>query len=241
MIEYQPEKFHRLILKISGEFLAGERGYGFDPNIIDQLTDDIKELKKLGYTIGIIVGGGNICRGKDFIGIDRVAADNVGMLATVQNAIVISEDLKKKNYQTEIYSAFPIDKVAKYYNYADADKALKQGVICFLSGGTGNPFFTTDTAAILRAIELKCDLVLKGTKVDGIYTSDPKIDKDAEFISEITYSEVLIRHLNIMDMTAFSLARDNNIPLKVFNITKKGNMVDAVLSKSTGTYVSEHL
>ena len=239
MIEYRPEKFQRLILKVSGEFLAGDHGFGFDQSVLDQLTDDIIELKKLGYTVGIILGGGNICRGKFLKDIDRVAADNVGMLATIQNAIVVSEIFKKKNYQAEVFSAFPVNKIAKYYTYTDVDEALSKGTICFLSGGTGNPFFTTDTGAVLRAIELKCDLVLKGTKVDGIYTADPKTNPEAEFIKEITYSEAIIKQLNIMDMTAFSLARDYEVPIKVFNITQNGNIVNAVLSNDVGTLVRE--
>ena len=239
MSEYQPEKLHRLILKISGEFLAGSQGFGFDQTILEQLTEDIIDVKKLGYGIGIVLGGGNFFRGKELTAIDRAAADNVGMLATIQNAIVVSEILRKKNYLTEIYSAFPVDKIAKFYTYKRADISLKEGKICFFCGGTGNPFFTTDTAAILRAIELHSDLVLKGTKVDGIYTADPKKYSDAKFIPEVSYSEALAKQLNIMDMTAFSLARDYNVPIKVFNITKKGNLKNAVLSRDTGTYVFE--
>ncbi|MCK9329121.1 MAG: UMP kinase [Candidatus Cloacimonetes bacterium] len=239
MAEYQPEKLHRLILKISGEFLAGDKGFGFDQAILHQLSDDIIELKRLGYSIGIVLGGGNFFRGKELSEINRAAADNVGMLATIQNAIVVAEYLKQKNYSTEVYSAFPVEKIAKFYTYKRADISLKEGKICFFCGGTGNPFFTTDTAAILRAIELDCDIVLKGTKVDGIYTADPKKDKNAVFIPEISYSEALNQQLNIMDMTAFSLARDYKIPIKVFDITVKGNLKEAVLSRNIGTYVYE--
>ncbi len=239
MTEYQPEKLHRLILKISGEFLAGDKGFGFDQAILHQLSDDIIELKKLGYSIGIVLGGGNFFRGKELTDINRAAADNVGMLATIQNALVLSEYLKQKNYNTEVYSAFSVEKIAKFYTYKRADISLKEGKICFFCGGTGNPFFTTDTAAILRAVELQCDIVLKGTKVDGIYTADPKKDKNAEFIPEISYSEALNKQLNIMDMTAFSLARDYKVPIKVFDITVKGNLKNVVLSKNVGTYVYE--
>ena len=239
MSEYKPEKFTRLILKISGEFLAGNKGMVFDRDILDQLTDDIIDVKNLGYELGIILGGGNLCRGKDLRGIKQVAADNVGMLATIQNAIVVAEILKQKSQQTKIYCSFPIDKVAKYYTYESVDRSMKNGDICFLSGGTGNPFFTTDTAAILRAIELKADLVLKGTKVDGIYTADPKLVVNAQFIKEISYTEALSEQLMVMDMTAFSLARDYSIPIKVFNITQKGNLKNAVLSRNVGTFVFE--
>ena len=229
----------RLVLKLSGEFLAGEKGFGFDQAILDQLTDDIIEIKNMGHEIGVVLGGGNFFRGKELTIIDRAAADNVGMLATIQNALVVSEVLKQKNYSTKVFSAFAVDKIAKYYTYSGADKAMKKGKICFFCAGTGNPFFTTDTAAVLRAIELNCDLVLKGTKVDGIYTSDPQKCSEAEFIPEISYSEAMNKQLNIMDMTAFSLARDYKIPLKVFNVTKKGNIKNAVLYKNVGTGVCE--
>jgi len=229
----------RLILKLSGEFLAGDKGFGFDLGILDQLTEDILEIKNMGFEIGIVLGGGNFFRGKELTTIDRVAADNVGMLATIQNAIVVSDILKQKGCVTKVFSAFALDKISKYYTYSAADNSLRKGIVCFFSGGTGNPFFTTDTAAILRAIELKCDLVLKGTKVDGIYTSDPKKCDKAIFIPQINYSDALQKQLNIMDMTAFSLARDYKVPIKVFNITKKGNLKKAILSNDIGTYVSE--
>ena len=229
----------RLILKLSGEYLSGERGFGFDQNILEQLVNDIIEVKDLGHEIGIVLGGGNFYRGEELTGIDRAAADNVGMLATIQNALVVSEILKQKKHKTKVYSAFSIDKIAKYYTYSSADSAMKKGIICFFCGGTGNPFFTTDTAAILRAIELNCDLVLKGTKVDGIFTSDPKKCNEAVFLPEITYTEALEKRLKIMDMTAFSLARDYKMPIKVFNITLKGNLKRALTEKGVGTFVSE--
>jgi len=229
----------RLILKISGEFLAGKAGFGFDQLTLDQITNDIIEVKDLGYQLGIVIGGGNLCRGRDLSCIDHIAADNVGMLATLQNAIVVSEILKQKHHPTQIFTAFPIEKMGKLFTYQAADKALNKGKICFFSGGTGNPFFTTDTAAILRAIELKCDLVLKGTKVDGIYSADPHKHKDATFIKNITYTEALSRRLQIMDMTAFSLASDHHIPLKIFDVTQPGNIKKAILSSDVGSYISQ--
>jgi len=238
MTNYSPENLKRLILKISGEYLAGKSGFGFDEKILQQVTDDIIEVKDLGYELGIIIGGGNLCRGKELDCIPHVAADNVGMLATLQNAIVVSEILKQKNQKTQIFTAFHIEKMGKLFTYQSADKALRKGKICFLSGGTGNPFFTTDTAAILRAIELKADLVLKGTKVDGIYTADPHKHKDATFIKNITYAEALAKRLNIMDMTAFSLASDYHISLKIFDVTKPGNIKKAILSADVGSYIS---
>ena len=234
-------KKQRLILKLSGEYLSGEKGFGFDQKILNQLVDDILEIKDLGHEIAIVLGGGNFFRGKDLSEINRAAADNVGMLATIQNALVVSETIKLKGHKTAIYSSFPIDKIAKYFTYSSADKALTKGKICFLAGGTGNPFFTTDTAAVLRAIELNCDIVLKGTNVDGIYTADPKKDNNAEFISEITFTETLSKQLKIMDMTAFSLAREYNIPIKIFNISVPGNIKKALLSKNIGSYVAENI
>jgi uridylate kinase len=239
MNTYDPAKLHRLLIKVSGEFLAGEQGFGFQKSILDQLTDDIIDVSKLGYEIGIVIGGGNICRGKQLAHIEQAAADNVGMLATVQNAVVLTEVFKQKNYPAEVFNAFPIPKISRYFTYQEADRSLKDGNICFFAGGTGNPFFTTDTAAVLRAIELNCDIVLKGTKVDGIYTADPKKFKEAEFIKEISYSEALARQLNVMDMTAFSLARDYKMPIKVFNITESGNLKNAILSANIGTFVGD--
>lgn len=239
MEAYQPEKIHRIMLKLSGEYLAGEKGYGFDDNVIDVLTDEIIELKKLGFSIAIVLGGGNIFRGGTWKNktLDRVVLDNIGMVATIQNALYLAEILNKKNFPAEVYSALSMDKVTDFYTPQRAQKALQEGKICFLCGGTGNPYFTTDTAAILRAVELELDVVLKGTKVDGLYSADPKLDPNAEFIVSASYSECLQRQLGVMDMTAFSLAQDHRIPIKVFNIGKRGNLKDAVLRSDIGTYI----
>jgi len=239
MRKYKPEKIHKVIFKISGEVLAGDKGFGIDIKAIEELIEDLVSIRKAGYSIGIVIGGGNFFRGVSEIGnnINRYTADNVGMLATIQNALIMSGLLQKKNYRTEIYSAVQVDKVAKFYTPNRATTSLNEGKICFFCGGIGNPFFTTDTAAILRAIELSADIVLKGTKVDGVYSADPVKDKNAKFISDITFSEVLDKELHVMDMTAFSLARENNMPIKVFNITKKGNLSEAILNKDVGTFV----
>lgn len=239
MRKYKPEKIHKVIFKISGEVLAGEKRFGIDVKAVEKLIEDLISIRKSGYSIGIVIGGGNFFRGVSEIGsnINRFTADNVGMLATIQNALIMSGFLQKKNYRTEIYSAVQVDKVAKFYTPNRATTSLNEGKICFFCGGIGNPFFTTDTAAILRAIELNADIVLKGTKVDGVYSADPVKDKNAKFISDITFSEVLDKELHVMDMTAFSLARENNMPIKVFNITKKGNLREALLNKDFGTFV----
>lgn len=239
MRRYKPEKIHKVIFKISGEVLAGEKKFGIDMQSVNNLIEDIISIRKAGYSIGIVLGGGNFFRGVSEVGkhINRFTADNVGMLATIQNALIMSGLLQKKNYRTEIYSAIQVDKVAKFYTPNRATTSLNEGKICFFCGGIGNPFFTTDTAAILRAIELNADIVFKGTKVDGVFSADPVKNKNAKFIADITFSEVLEKELNVMDMTAFTLARENNMPIKVFNITKKGSLREAILNKNIGTFV----
>ncbi len=239
MRTYKPEKIHKVIFKISGEILAGTKGFGFDMDSINSLLEDIIAVKKLGFSIGIVLGGGNFFRGVSEVGkkINRYTADNVGMLATIQNALIMSGLFNKLNYQTEIYSAIQIDRTAKFYTPNRAKTSMNEGKICFFCGGIGNPFFTTDTAAVLRAVELGADAVFKGTKVDGVYSADPVKSKNAEFIADISYDDVLVRQLNVMDMTAFTLARDNNMPIKVFNITKKGNLLEAIINKDVGTFI----
>ncbi|HOQ80451.1 MAG TPA: UMP kinase [Candidatus Cloacimonadota bacterium] len=237
MSEFKPEKVHRVILKLSGEYLAGKRGFGVDNQALEDICNEIIEVRKLGYSIGIVIGGGNYFRGSEHPDVHRAAADNVGMLATLQNAVIMANSLQAKNYAVEIFSAFECAKVAKYYTYQCASDDMKKGKICFFAGGTGNPFFTTDTAAILRAVELECDIVLKGTKVDGVYTSDPHKDPNAQFIADLTYHEAISRQLNVMDMTAFSLARDYNVPIKVFNIGIQGSIRECLTNKDFGTYV----
>jgi uridylate kinase len=236
---YKPEKIHSLIFKLSGEVLAGKKGFGIDLNRVDELIGEIVSVRKLGYRMGIVLGGGNFFRGASEIGghLNRVAADNVGMLATIQNALILSDLLRTKNYQTEVYSALQVEKAAKFYTPNRAITSMNEGKICFFCGGIGNPFFTTDTAAILRAIELKADIVLKGTKVDGVFTKDPAKHKDAKFIKDVTFDEVLDKKLKVMDMTAFSLAREQNMPIKVFNVDIRGNLKEAIVNKDVGTFV----
>ncbi len=239
MQTYKPEKIHKIIFKLSGEVLAGEKGFGIDLDRVDELIKEIITVKTLGYSIGIVLGGGNFFRGNSKVGqqLDRVAADSVGMLATIQNALILVDLLKTKNYRTEIYSAIQLEKIAKFYTPDRAKTSMNEGKICFFCGGTGNPFFTTDTAAVLRAIELEADIVFKGTKVDGVYTSDPVKNKNAKFINDITFDEVLDKKLKVMDMTAFSLAREHNMPIKVFNIDKRDNLKEAIQSNKVGTFV----
>ncbi|MCK4311564.1 MAG: UMP kinase [Candidatus Cloacimonetes bacterium] len=239
MLNYKPEKINKIILKISGEILAGKMEFGIDLDAINNLINDIISVKKLGFSIGIVLGGGNFFRGASKTGqyLNRSIADNIGMLATIQNTLIMSGLLQTKNYLTEIYSAIQIDKVAKFYTPSRANTSINEGKICFFCAGTGNPFFTTDTAAVLRAVELNADIVFKGTKVDGVYSADPVKNKNAELFQNITFDEALEKQLKVMDMTAFSLAREYNMAIKVFNISKKGNLKKAILSKEVGTFV----
>jgi len=239
MVEYQPEKMHRVMLKLSGEILAGDKGYGFDDEVIDRITDDIIDLRNMGYSMAVVLGGGNIFRGGSWKNqsLNRVVLDNIGMLATIQNALYLAEILNKKNFSADVFSAVKMDKVAKFYIPSRVKNALSEGKICFLCGGTGNPYFTTDTAAVLRAVELELDLVLKGTKVDGLYTDDPKKNPKAEFIRSATYQQCLEQKLGVMDMTAFSLAQEHSIPIKIFNVTQRGSIKNAALNANTGTFI----
>jgi uridylate kinase len=236
---FQPQDVKRVVLKLSGEVLAGEQGFGYADSVIDKLTDKLIEVKNLGYSLAIVLGGGNIFRGGNWRKqeLNRVVMDSIGMLATIQNALYIAEVLVSKGCPAEVFSSLAIDKVVPRYSPQAAIAAMERGSICFLSGGTGNPFFTTDTAAVLRAVELKADIVLKATKVDGLYTADPMKDLAATFISSASFQECLEQRLGVMDLTAFSLAADNNMPIKIFNIAKPGMLKDALLKPEAGTYI----
>ncbi|MEA1973801.1 MAG: UMP kinase [Candidatus Cloacimonadota bacterium] len=239
MIAYKPEKVNRIVLKISGEVLAGKKKFGFDFDVFNRITDSIISLKKMGVSVGIVIGGGNFFRGaKNSNGnISRLSGDNIGMLATIQNSLAMGDVLKKKNYNCEIYSAIQLDKIAKNYTPNRAKTSLKEGKICFFCAGTGNPYFTTDTAAVLRGIELDADLVLKGTNVDGVFSEDPHKNPDAKLYMNLSYDEAINKKLRVMDMTAFSLARENNLQIKVFNINKKDAIQNAIFEIQSGTFV----
>jgi len=238
-MNYQPEKIHSLMLKLSGEILAGEAGYGFDDAVIDRLTDDLISVKRQGYSLAVVLGGGNIFRGGSWKNqsLNRVTLDNIGMLATVQNALYLAEILNNKNYPAEVFSSLAMDKFTLHYSPRKAAKALAAGKICFLSGGTGNPFFTTDTAAVLRAAELGLDVVFKGTKVDGLYSADPTRDATAKFISSASFQQFIEQKLGVMDLTAFSLAQECRMPIKIFNVGTPGSLLQAVTSTGSGTYI----
>ena len=236
---FNPETIHNVMLKRSGEVLAGNRGFGFDDEICDAITNEIIAVKQLGYSIAIVLGGGNIFRGGSWKNQDlsRVTLDNIGMLATIQNALYLSEILKFKGFPAEVFSSFVLDKVAPHYSAPKVQDALANGKICFLAGGTGNPYFTTDTAAVLRAIELKLDIVMKATKVDGLYSADPFKHPDAKFIRDASFQDCLEQRLGVMDLTAFSLAADNAMPIKVFNMGIAGNLAKALTDSEIGTYI----
>ncbi|MBI0016503.1 MULTISPECIES: UMP kinase [unclassified Commensalibacter] len=229
----------RVLLKISGEALLGEGSYGIDPKIANAIVSDIANVVKSGVEVCLVIGGGNIFRGMTAAskGIDRVHGDYAGMLATVINAIVLHNVLEQHHIESCIMSAIDIPQIAENYVRNKAISHIKQGRVVIFAAGTGNPYFTTDTAAALRAIEMGCDIMLKGTQVDGVYDSDPKNNPDAKRYDTITYSEALIKELNIMDATAFSLAQDNKLPMIVFNVHKEGNFENVLLGNGVCTRV----
>ena len=233
--------YGRILLKLLGEILAGDKGFGIDPEKASYLANEIKSIYDLGTSIGLIIGAGNIFRGMDASsrGMDRVTGDYLGMLATIMNAISVQDALENINCETRTLSAINVSQIAEPYIRRRAIRHLEKGRIVIISGGTGNPFFTTDSAAALRAKELGADIVLKGTKVDGVYDKDPMKFKDAEKFNNVTYSEVLNKNLRVMDLTAITLCKENNLPIQVFNINNSGDLKELVCGGKLGTLVSE--
>ena len=227
------------MLKLSGEALAGSRGFGIDPPVVDELTSEIVSIHQTGAELGLVVGGGNIVRGTTASegGMDRVSADYMGMLSTVINALAIQDLLERKGMETRLLSAIRMDAVAEPYIRRRAVRHLEKGRVVLFAGGTGNPYFSTDTAAVLRAIEIGADAILKATKVDGIYSADPKTDPDAEFIERISYMDVLKRDLRVMDATAVSMCKDNDLPIVVFDIRHQGAVRAILAGESVGSIV----
>ncbi len=232
--------YKRVLLKLSGEALMGSQKFGQDPEIIRTFCIDIVNAHKLGHQICIVVGGGNICRGKSVaqMGIDRATADHMGMLATVINALAIQSTLEAMGVQTRVQSAVAMMEVCEPYIRRRAIRHMENGIIVIFASGTGNPFFTTDTAAALRAAETNCDAILKGTQVDGLFSADPKLDANATMYNNITYSEVIKRDLNAMDTAAITLARDNDIPIIIFNIHKKDAFTNVLNLQGTFTKIT---
>ena len=232
-------KYKRILLKLSGEVLQGSAGHGIDQATVYAIAQEIRDIRKLGVDVGIVLGGGNIYRGKtgEKEGVDRVTGDYIGMIATVINALVLEDTLNKLEAPAVVLTSFSLEKIAEPYTQAKAISHFNNGKIIIFAGGTGNPYFTTDTAAALRAVETKADIVMKATKVDGVYDKDPEVHKDAVFYPEITYSEVIARDLGVMDLTAITLCKENNIPVAVFNIRVRDNLKKAVLGEAIGTIV----
>ena len=233
--------YRRVLLKLSGEILSGDKGFGIDPEKANFLAKEIKSIHKLGVDIGLIIGAGNIFRGFQAAdrGMDRVTGDYLGMLATIMNAISVQDALEQEGCETRTLSAINITQIAEPYIRRRALRHLDKGRIVIISGGTGNPFFTTDSAAALRAKELNAEIVIKGTKVDGVYNDDPVKNLSAIKYDFLSYSKVLEDDLRIMDLTAITLCKENNIPIQVFNIKKRGALKELILGGKIGTLVSE--
>lgn len=232
-------QYQRILLKISGEVLTGGGDYGIDPSVIQQIAQEIKEVKTLGVEVAIVIGGGNIFRGiaASSKGMDRASADYMGMLATVMNGLALQDALEKVNVQTRVQTAIEMREIAEPYIRRRAIRHLEKGRVVIFTGGTGNPYFTTDTTASLRAMEIGAEVILKATKVNGVYDSDPLLNKRAQKYDELTYLDVLKRQLKVMDATAISLCMDHRIPIIVFNLKKKGNIKRVVLGDKVGTIV----
>jgi len=234
-------RYHRILLKLSGEALMGSKSFGIDAAVLAALSDEIVEIHGLGVELALVVGGGNIFRGLQAseTGMDRVAGDHMGMLATVINSLALQDSLEQRGLTTRVLTALDIRQVAEPFLRRRAIRHLERGRVIILAAGTGNPYFTTDSAAALRAMEVKAEVLLKATKVDGIYTADPVKDPDAKMIERVSYQEVLERNLRFMDMTAVSLCKDNNVPIVVFNLKKRGNMKRIILGEEIGSVVGE--
>lgn len=232
-------KFKRILLKLSGESLMGEKQYGIDEVRLDEYAQQIKEIAELGVQVGIVIGGGNIFRGLSGTskGFDRVKGDQMGMLATVINSLALSSALENKGVPVKVLTAIRMEPIGEFYSKQKAIESLNRGEVAIFSAGTGNPFFTTDTGSSLRAIEIEADVMLKGTRVDGIYTADPEKDPTATKFDEITYDEIYIRGLKVMDLTATTMCKENNMPIYVFDMDTVGNLKKVILGENIGTLV----
>jgi uridylate kinase len=232
--------YKRILLKLSGEALMGEKQYGIDPERLAEYADEIKEVVDKGIQLAIVIGGGNIFRGVAGAshGMDRVQGDHMGMLATVINGLALQSALELKGVQTRLQSAIQINEVAEPFIRRRAIRHLEKGRVVIFGGGPGNPYFTTDSAAVLRAIEVEADVILKGTRVDGLYTSDPEKDKTATKFDTLSFKDVLTKGLKVMDTTAFTLSQENELPIVVFDMNKKGNLMKLVSGENIGTVVN---
>jgi len=233
-------KYRRVLLKLSGEALAGEQGFGIAPPVVQRLTDEVKHVHEMGVALGLVIGGGNIVRGTQASqqGIDRVSADYMGMLATVINALALQDMLERKGVDTRVMSAIRMEALAEPYIRRRALRHLEKGRVVIFAAGTGNPYFSTDTAAVLRGVEMHADLIVKATKVEGVYTADPNKDATATFLPQVSYMEALTRELGVMDAAAISLCKENNLPIIVLNMQRSGAVASALLGEAVGTLVS---
>jgi uridylate kinase len=233
-------KYQRVLLKLSGEALAGGQGFGIEPSVVDRLTDEVKAVHEMGVKLGLVIGGGNIVRGAiaSQKGMDRVQADYMGMLATVINALAVQDLLERKGVPTRVMTAIRMEEIAEPYIRRRAMRHIEKGRVVIFAGGTGNPYFSTDTAAVLRAIEMSSDVVIKATKVKGVYSADPVQDPSAEFIPAITFQEVVTRELGVMDAPAVSLCKENGLPIIVLNLEDRGAVSAAIQGEKVGTLVS---
>ena len=234
-----PAKFKRILLKLSGEALMGDKGFGICPKMLSYVAEEVWSIVELNVQLAIVVGGGNIFRGvaAGSFGMERTSADHMGMLATVLNSLALQDALEKRGIQTRVQTAISMHEVAEPYILRRALRHLEKGRVVIFAAGSGNPYFTTDTAAVLRAKEIHAEILLKATKVNGLYDSDPECNADARFIKTISYMEVLERQLKVMDMTAISLAMDNQLPLMVFNLKEKGNIQRVISGEDVGTTI----
>tara|TARA_R110001592_G_scaffold363323_1_gene683982 strand:+ start:79453 stop:80193 length:741 start_codon:yes stop_codon:yes gene_type:complete len=233
------KKYKRILLKLSGEALTGRESFGIDPKILDQMALEVGQLVGIGVQVGLVVGGGNLFRGAALqsAGLDRVTGDHMGMLATVMNALALRDALERSNISTQVMSAIPMSGVVDHYDRRKAIRALSNGDVVIFAAGTGNPFFTTDSSACLRGIEVDAELVLKATKVDGVYSADPKKFPDAIRYDRLSYDEVLDKKLEVMDLTAICLCRDHNMPVRVFEMEKRGALLNIVRGGNEGTLI----
>ncbi|KNC06638.1 uridylate kinase [Klebsiella sp. RIT-PI-d] len=233
--------YKRILLKLSGEALQGSEGFGIDASILDRMAQEIKELVELGIQVGVVIGGGNLFRGAGLAkaGMNRVVGDHMGMLATVMNGLAMRDALHRAYVNARLMSAIPLNGVCDNYSWAEAISLLRNNRVVILAAGTGNPFFTTDSAACLRGIEIEADVVLKATKVDGVFTADPAQDPTATMYEQLSYNEVLDKELKVMDLAAFTLARDHKLPIRVFNMNKPGALRRVVMGEKEGTLITE--
>ncbi|ABQ98691.1 TPA: UMP kinase [Haemophilus influenzae] len=231
--------YKRILLKLSGEALQGEDGLGIDPAILDRMAVEIKELVEMGVEVGVVLGGGNLFRGAKLAkaGMNRVVGDHMGMLATVMNGLAMRDSLFRADVNAKLMSAFQLNGICDTYNWSEAIKMLREKRVVIFSAGTGNPFFTTDSTACLRGIEIEADVVLKATKVDGVYDCDPAKNPDAKLYKNLAYAEVIDKELQVMDLSAFTLARDHGMPIRVFNMGKPGALRQVVTGTEEGTTI----